>query len=1120
MKTFIFLFCTTVFSFNTENVFSQEKVKIDQDQLATIDQVFKIIQNQTDYDFIYPKRLFKNKPKIQLKKGEVLITELLKKSLLNNNMDFELSNGNIVIIKNDAKFNSVNSKENQGIQVSGIVSDMSGVPLPGANIIEKGTSNGTQADFDGKFSLNVTDANAILVVSFLGFVTQEIAVNNQTNVSIILEESTSHLEEVVIIGYGQRTRKTTTGAVGQISGEVLEERPITNVINGLQGAVPGLTINRSSGRPGGEGYSINIRGTNSINDGGNSPLILIDGVEGDINLLNPNDVKSTTVLKDASAAIYGARAAGGVILITTKTGRKNQAPQVTLTTNYSTNVRSNLTERVNLRQWVEMDWEAKTAAGASPQFAGGGTLDEVLAKIDAGAEPDDIGGNAFLFYKLEDWDKALFDDGTQKSHNVTISGGGERSDYLASAGFTRTDGILSNAWDSNERINFRFNHGYNLTDRLRLETKISYDRNRNLEGAATSNNIFALRNRVFTWLPIFSQSGENYVTQWGFGNPRQRANRDQGKRTRISEVLRGNFLLNYKITDGLKIYTQAAINRGVNTGKDFNAISLRWNYNDTSSGSTRSRNSLTQSSSESTYKNFTAYLDYHKQFGNKHDIGLTAGASHEENENSGFWASRQDFSQTEVLSLNLGDTENMENGANASHWAIRSFFGRLTYTFNSKYIAEINYRRDGTSVFSPDKRWGDFGGVSLAWLASEEKFIKNLNIFDHLKIRASQGTTGNQNLSTGNLYDYIALINIGGQYPFGDGEQAQSASEAGIVSQNRTWEDIKTTNIGIDFSFLNSKLSGSFDIFKKENDNMLLGVNLPSVLGGAAPAQNIGSLETKGFELSLNWKDTVSEDFSYSIGVILSDNTNKLIDLDGRDRVSDTREGYPLGTIFGWAWDGIIQNQVELNEYKKLENIPADIAIGDARYKDLNGDGRISTYDDDGNDADIINLGTNTSRYNFGINLAANYKNFDFSTFVQGVGKRSIFYSGSFSIPFQQPWWQPLRRFYQNTWQPENPTAKYPRLTTGGTREWNYRTSENTRVSGAYARFKNITLGYSIPTDVLEKVGISSLRFYLSGEDLFTIDAVDGGYDAENTNGSADFYPYTKRYSLGLTLTF
>jgi len=1121
MKLSTLLIIVALFQVKANETYSQKTKLTLNEQNVSIERVLDKIETLSDFKFAYNEKIFNYQRIVSINVHKERISSILDKLFIDTNVDFEVYNKQIIlkIRQQSLSFLDGDQSKQERKKVSGTVTDEAGIPLPGTSIIIEGKLIGTESDFDGNYSISIPDGATTLIISYVGYQTQKIIIGNQTVINITLKEDSNSLEEVVVLGYGTRSRKTIAGSVSQISGKVLENRPITNVMNGLQGVLPGLTITRSSGRPGGENYQLNVRGLSSLN-GGNSPLILIDGIEGDLNLLNPNDIKTTTLLKDASAVIYGARAAGGVLLITTKTGKKNQTPQVTYSTNYSTNVISNLTERVNLKQWVEMDWEAKTAAGAGAQFSGGGTLQEVLDKIDRGAEPDDIGGNSFLFYKLEDWDGALFDDATQQNHNITITGGSERSDYSTSLGFTRTDGILKNAWDSNERVNLRLNHGYDITSRLRLETKISFDRNRNLEGAWGSNEVFNQRNKIFTWFPVFSESGNNYVTQWGFGNPRQIANRDQGKRTNISENLRGNFKLNYKVNDDLKFYTQVGINKGEGSRENFSAVSLRWNYNDTSAGTYRSKNNLFLSSSESNYKNLTAYFDYHKIFANKHDISLMGGASHEENENKSFWASRQDFAQTEVLSLNLGDAENMENGANASHWAIKSFFGRFTYTFDSKYIAEINYRRDGTSVFSPDKRWGDFGGVNLAWLASEEAFIENLNIFDHLKLRVSQGTTGNQNLNTGNLYDYIALINIGGQYPFGNGEKAQSASEGGLVSENRTWENLKTTNFGFDFAVLNSKLSGSFDLFKKENNNMLLGVNLPSVLGGAPPAQNIGSLESTGFELSLKWTDQLSEDFSYSVGAYLSDNTNKLVDLDGRDRVSSTREGYALGTVFGYVWDGIIQNQVELNEYKSLTGIPTNIAIGDARYKDVNGDGRISVYDDNGNDADVVDLGTNSARYSFGVNLAARYKGFDASAFIQGVGKRTVFYSGAFAIPFEQPWWQPLKRFYGNTWTPENPTAKYPRLTTGGTRHWNYRNSENTKVNGAYARLKNITVGYSLPKNVLEKAGISSLRLYLSGEDLFTIDAIDGGYDAENTDGSDTFYPFTKRYSVGLTLTF
>jgi len=995
-----------------------------------------------------------------------------------------------------------------------------------------GSNTGVLSDFDGNYSINAKKGD-ILEFSYVGMSTQRITVADNLIIDIKMTDDISNLEEVVVVGYGKRERKTISGAVAQVSGEILENRPITNVVNGLQGTIPGLTISRSSGQPGSEGYSLQIRGASSLSSGGNSPLILVDGVDfSDLNLLNPNDIKTVTVLKDASATIYGARAAGGVILITTKSGGKKMAPQVNFTSNFSMNRLSNLLDKVNTREWVEMDWEAKTNAGQSPQFGSIGTLEEVLALIDAGDSPPirDGASNAFLFFEGADWDDLIFDYGMQLNYNLDIRGGGEKSTYFTSASYTKTEGILKDAWDSSERANLRLNYGYDITDHIHLDSRIGYIYERILQpGAGNVNEIFAQLNQVFQFFPNRTKSGEHYLTQWGFQNPRQLADRDAGKSTTTKDNFSANFELSIDLIRDLQLKTQAGLERSHERFTRFTNIVKRWSWEDIPEGFNSSRNSAVEAYSQETYKNLTAYLYYRKVLENN-DLSLMVGVSHEEFDNNSFNGLTRDFSQTQITTLNQGVDEEDRVSAGGFDWAIKSVFSRLTYIYNSKYIAEINFRRDGTSVFSSNERWGNFGGASLAWVLSDESFIENLNVFDNLKFRISYGVTGNQSFDrnqagVGNLYNYIPLVNIGGNYPFGpSGSSASVATEGQLVTSQRRWENVSIGNVGLDFSFFNSRLAGSVDFFKKENNDMLLGVNLPQVLGGNPPALNIGDLEIKGFELSLNWTDKPTEDFSYAIGVNLSDNINKLVNLDGRDSVrlglKGSREGYSQNTYFGYVFDGFIQNQEELDEYKKLDDVPTNIGIGDTRYKDINGDGRISVSDDEGNDADIVNLGTNLARYSYGFNFSTQYKNFDFSAFIQGVAKRTLFYSGNFRMPFEQPWWQPLRRFYKNTWTPENRDAKYPKLTTDNIRYWNYNPSEIHKVSGAYARLKNITFGYSIPKYAISKIGVEKIRIYFSGEDLFTIDSVDGGYDAENTNGGDRFYPFTKRYSIGLNLTF
>uniref|UniRef100_UPI003216C7B7 SusC/RagA family TonB-linked outer membrane protein n=1 Tax=uncultured Draconibacterium sp. TaxID=1573823 RepID=UPI003216C7B7 len=1008
--------------------------------------------------------------------------------------------------------------------VTGKITDNQGLPLPGVTVVVKGTTNGTVTNPEGEFSLSDISVENTLVFSFVGMLTQEIVVGSQTQIDVTMQVDAIGIEEVVAIGYGTKTIKTTTGAVAQISGEMLESRPITNTVAGLQGLIPGLTINRSSGQPGKENFSLQVRGISSLSGGGNAPLVLIDGVEGDINNLNPSDIKSTTVLKDASAAIYGARAAGGVVLITTKTGQKNQELKVNYNGGYSLNKPSNFIDLVNMQQFADMDIAANEAVGNTSDWADPVRYQKILDGI---TEPEARWGendpNRLWFY-MPDWNKALYEDyGSQQNHSLSITGGGERSDYAVSVGYTTVDGILKDAYDSSDRINIRLNYGFEITKKLRLETKMSYENKETVQPVWGSETIVHHVVDRFHWLPIYNKNGD-YLTQWGFQNPRQLADKDAGKHTEQLHNLTSNVTLIYDIIDGLKANAQFGYNKGfINTDSYANKLpQLAWEGQNV--GWSRRTNYAAVDRNQADYKNFTGYLDYRKQFSDKHMLSIMIGGSHEKTKKDFVSAWREDYTQTEIWTLNMGDSDKQFNDQSAYHWAISSMFARMAYSFNSKYNVEFNYRRDGSSIFHEDVRWGNFGGGALSWRASEETFIKNLGLFDNLKVRLSRGTSGNQdfNEDNQNFYDYIALINIGGQYPFGNTERAPGAWERGMVTNTRTWENVTTTNVGIDFAILNARLFGSFDVYKKKNKDMLLGVNLPSVLGGSPPALNIGSLETKGFELSLGWKENKG-DFSYSILATLDDNSNELTNLDGIDLAAygqRNRQGYAAGTYFGLPFDGMIQNQEELDAYKQLEGVPGDIGIGDVRFKDLNGDGKISAVDADGKDADIVDLGTNASRYNYTLNLSAKYKNFDFSAFLQGVGKRTVFHSGDFRFPWVWPWRTPLQRFYGNTWTPENPDAQYPRLTHGDIRYWNYQPSELNKIDASYLRLKNITVGYTIPKHLTDKVGVDNLRVYFSGEDLLTFDHVDGGYDAENTKGGANAYPFMKKYAFGLSLTF
>ncbi|WP_422351053.1 TonB-dependent receptor [Flagellimonas sp.] len=1107
------------------NTYSQKtRISLDFEDVTT-ENVLEAIERSTDFRFVYKLEDVNLQRLITINVKDQRIKAVLDILFDGTLTDYKVRNTQVMLRKRvQNNTGPVGANESMQFTVSGAVTDGDGNPLPGASIVEKGTANGTDTDFDGNFSIDVSDENAVLEVSYIGFVTQSIPLSGRTSLGIVLVEDTAQLEEVVVVGYGVQERKTVAGAVDQIDSEILENRPVNNVTTALQGAIPGLTITKSSGQPGRENFNINIRGFSSINNG-NNPLVVIDGIPGSLDLLNPNDIANVTVLKDAAAAIYGARAAGGVLLITTKRGKKGEKPKIELSSTYSINTPANLFELVDVRQWAEMEIDAIANAGGTSGWVD--WIDNIGP--DTPPLPLDPAGNA-IFFQTTNLNDLVFENGHQQQYNANVSGGGEHSDYLFSAGYVFTDGIIAPAPDDNERLNLRMNYGFDISDKLRLDTRISLEDNKRREtadvhtGARLSGTDRALESVVsnYVWFPALTEGG-NYFGQWGWGSPL--GSFDNGVKTQNTQVIRTNVKATFKPVKGLTITGQAGLTSTNRNTENITKQVPYYNFRDEFQYFEYGTDIpfVYKQNEKTTYRNYTAYFDYETLIADKHNVAVTGGASHEEQEYQWFLGQRQGFSQEELFALNLGGSDNVISEGGGEHWAIKSFFGRARYSFDSKYIAEFNFRRDGTSRFSPDQRWGNFYGVFGAWVLSEEKFMADQNIFDNLKLRVSWGTTGNQD--AGGLYDYLPNINLGTfNYAFGDSPAPTlSASEAGLVSTIRSWEELKTTNFGFDVAFLDSRLNVGFDYFVKKNDNMLVGVNLPAVLGGSPPSQNIGELETKGWELNLGWNDQTESGFSYGVRFNVADNKNKLIDLNGADLASSglngTREGFPINTYFGYRFTGLIQTQEQLDTFASLENLPSSqLGLGDSMFEDINGDGRISVVDDEGNDADIVPLGTVDPRYTFGVNLNAAFKGWDFSAFIQGVAKRTHFYSGDFAIPWSQPWRPPIKRFYGTTWTPENTDAPYPRLITNDVRWHNWRHSTLFKQNGAYARLKNVTLGYTLPVDVTNKVGIDKIRLFFSGEDLLTIDHLDGGYDAENS-GATNIYPFTKRYAFGVNIT-
>ncbi|MFB2118277.1 SusC/RagA family TonB-linked outer membrane protein [Parapedobacter sp. 2B3] len=1015
--------------------------------------------------------------------------------------------------------------------VTGQVHDQNNLPLAGVSVTVKDKpATGTATDADGNFSISasVTD---ILVFEFVGHQKEERKADGTATLRVVLQQLETALDEVIVIGYGTKLKGELTGAVSKVGNETFETRPLTNTMNALQGSLPGVTVTRGSGRPGFENYSMQVRGASSM--GGSRVLVLIDGIPGDLNLINPNDIADLTVLKDAAASIYGARAADGVVIVTTKKGNKG-APSILYSGNYGVKTPQFLKKRTNTLQLAEMYDEGMRNVNQP------GVSEEVFNKIRANAEPDPTGWLKYLenfpgFYQSHDWIDDVFGTGIQQMHNLSLSGGGDYNSYLFSAGYQRNEGIFRHGENHSERYNLRMNYDFKVSDKITVETRTSFENQPTVSPTALGSILYYV-NQMGSYVPIYNPLGQLYKYQGGFRNPIQylrEAGTNKDNAYRLSSNVKGNL----KLLDDLLLVGQAGVIVDFTDRKETRPTFAQHNWDGSDFDIVNSPNSALFTHAKNVYQNYTAYLDYNKTFAGKHKVNVMAGASRETKTYENQSITGYNFVSNDIFTLNLADrtkTEYANFSGGASDWALQSYFGRLSYAYGGKYLVDFTTRMDGSSKFAKDKRWSAlFPSVAVAWNLSEESFIQSMDVFDNLKARLSWGQSGNQELNFGN-YDYISLISMSGAYPMGTPNVGLPGAVSSIASQSRTWETIETKNAGIDFGFLTNRLTGSIDYYIKNNKNMLVNDQLPATLGGSAPTQNIGKLETKGWDFSIAWNDQIGN-FKYRVSAMLSDSKNKLLELKGNDAYGEgliyAREGYSLNSYFGYQYKGIIQNAEQLAAYKQLGNVPANLAVGDVMYGDVDGDGKITAFGDaaNGTQGDMVYLGNLLPRYAYSSTIDLSYKGFDLSIFLQGIGKREGIRTGEFSNPFPSVWMQPLEYFYGKNWTPDNPDAKYPRLVPGAVgydeiKNWDWRYSSMRMNNLAYLRLKVLTLAYNLPQPFVRKAKMQQIRVYVSGQDLFTFSkgTWNKSFDPEETWERSDeqTYPFNSIISFGLDIKF
>lgn len=1079
MRITSFLAFVLIFSLHAVNSNSQNARVTVQTPNASLKEVLNTIEKQTDYLFVYNINVDTDQ-KVALNTVNQPVKQVLDNLFKEIGLNYVLEGSYIVVSRSETK--------QQKKFVTGTVIDMDGEPVIGANIIEKGTTNGIITDVNGGFSLQVSP-DAVLQISYIGYNTREVAINNQSSITIRLTEDTQAIEEIVVVGYGVQKKENLTGAVSAIMGDDLMKRPVGQTSVALQGIAPGVTITQQSGQPGQDAGTIRIRGIGTLND--SNPLVLVDGTAMDLNSVDPNIIESVSVLKDAaSSSIYGSRAANGVILITTKRA-KNKEFSVSYNGYAGWQTPTDLPDKVNAIDHMVMLNEAYRNVGRSPLYT-----DQYIQEYrEKGPSDRD-------HYPDVDWQKAVYNQyAFQQNHFFTLNGGTEKMKLLAAIGYYDQQGITPNT-DYN-RFTVRLNSDMQFTQRFsaKLDMYLKYNTQKT-PGRGIYDVIYWI-NRTPSIYPDVLSNGK-YAVGWDGDNVLAFA-KDGGFAKTKTPTASINMALSYRFTDFLKADVSYTPIYNNNITSTYNK-SVKTYYADGELAYTKpNKSALYEHRSWELSHDFKALLNFDKTFG-QHTLKALAGFQWESGTDDYIDASRDTFIFPQYPKLNAGGSDNQKASGSGSEYALASFFGRINYDYQGKYLFEANVRYDGSSRFDLGHKWGVFPSFSGGWRISEESFWEPIrDIVDNAKFRVSWGQLGNQNIGN---YAFASVVSYS-SYIIG-GQPVTSGAINDMSNSAISWEKTEMLDLGIDLQFF-SKLSASFDYYNKKTSDILWKLNVPLIIGLNPTYQNAAKVSNKGWDLELRWNDRVN-DFRYGASFILSDVKNKVVDLKGISMTGLTvnREGHPINSIYGLEAIGYISEE-DYNadgSYKHATQFGA-FAPGDIKYKDQNNDKII-------NNEDEVIIGNTVPRFTYGLNLDAGWKGFDFSMFWQGVGKADGYLNKQATMPFY--WGASALEMHKDHWTEDNPAARFPRLAFNETN--NEQNSSFWKANAAYLRLKNVTLGYTLPKALSEKIKFSHVRLYVSGQNLLSIDKFWDGFDAEAPVGDGAYYPQVKVFTIGLDVKF
>ena len=986
----------------------------------------------------------------------------------------------------------------QGLTVHGTIVDTKDEPIVGASVVLKKTpSKGVTTDVNGAFTLSGVQKDAILRISCIGYETREVSVAGQTQLKITLKEDAQLLGDVVVVGYGTQKKVNLSGSVTALDPKQIQARPIQNLSNGLQGLVPGLTITATNGAPGLDGGKLRIRGTGTLNNA--DPYILIDGLEsGTLNMLDPSDIESLSVLKDAaSAAIYGSKAANGVILITTKRGKSGKA-RVSYSGSVGMQNATRLMERMDSYEYASLYNKVMQAAGKAPRFS-----DDDLKKFKDGSDPEG--------HPNTDWYRLAFRTALMQHHNVNVSGGTEQVRYMASIGYLGQTGILPNA--KRNQFNARTNLDLNLSRLIKARLGLSYIKNKysdpnNAYVSGGSDQIIRQLNIISPWVLGRSKDGKSWGTT-GDGNPL--AWLDSGQTIdRDNHNISATGGLDFHVLEGLTLTANVAY---VASLQHYKAFVPFIKYND---HKVTAPNNLDERYYLWTRANFDALANYTKSFG-KNNFKALLGWHAEDFHTQFIQGKRKNFPSNDLTDLSAGSSSTQQNEGTTAQLRMLSWFGRLNYDFDGKYLLEANFRADASSRFAEGYRWGYFPSFSAAWRLSKEEFMQPLfPVLSDLKLRASWGLLGNQE-ALNDYYPALNTYNIGATYPFG-GSLTPGYAQTDLKLNYISWEKSRNVGVGLDFGFLSGQLTGSIDLYARKTTDILMKVDVPAEFPLRPYYANVGSMENKGVEVALNYQTTFG-DWTLGVGGNFTYNKNKILSLGANKYMNGTAGtrnavGHPFETYYLYKADGLFQSKEEADQFVAKYGTPfgSRPQAGDIRYVDVNGDGKI-----DGNDRVYTN--PVEPAYTFALNFNLGWRSFDFSAMFSGVAAASRLYSSEVFGSFAGDTGHPSTE-WRKAWSPENPSGKMPRAYLSGHATHNEVSSTFWLQNTHYLRLKNLQLGYTLPKSLLATLGVSSVRVYYSAENLFTLDNMRGNIDPEATSQRLSSYPLLRTHSLGLNVSF